>query len=230
MLLQQALHLAHHHLLDLGRELHRLEFILDPQLQPRILLVEVGFAPRTGLGAQRFFRLFQLLAQFGELPGKTQQALALGFVSLRTLLFVRLCFVVFLKDVAQVGLCGLDLLADPDDVVEHDGRFEDLFLDFLFSGLNPLGDLDFPFPGQELKLSHLFQIQADRVGGLAEVIDALFLGFFLGVGFGLRSVFSPGTSSRTLMSMPSKLSSAALRSPGKATSPGRKSFTWSKVR
>ena len=55
-----------------------------------------------------------------------------------------------------------------------------------FPGLDPLGDLDFPLPGQELKLSHLFQIQADRVGGLAEVIDALFLGLFLGLGFGLR--------------------------------------------
>ena len=32
-------------------------------------------------------------------------------------------------------------------------------------------------------MPHFFQIQADRVGGLAEVIDAFF--FLLGLGFGL---------------------------------------------
>jgi hypothetical protein len=113
-----------------------------------MLLVEVGFAPRTGLGAPRFFRLLQLLAQFGELLGKTQQAHALGFVSLRTFFFIRVGFVVVLKDVAQIGLCGLDLLAHSDDVVEHDGRIEDLFLGFLFPRFDPPGDLHFPLPRQ----------------------------------------------------------------------------------
>jgi hypothetical protein len=42
-----------------------------------------------------------------------------------------------------------------------------------------------PSQGQELKPSHLFQIQADRVGGLAEVIDPILLRLFLGRGFGV---------------------------------------------
>ncbi len=231
MLLQQAFHLAHHHLLDPGRELHRLELILDPQLQARMLLVEVGFVPRTGLGAQRFFRLLQLLAQFGQLLGKTQQTLTLGFVSLRTFLFIRLGFFVFLKDVAQIGLCGLDLLADSDDVVEQDGRIEDLFLDFLFprfeSAWRPLlpppasvaesfpSLSDTGGPGRRTRRSHRRSLPR------ALPWDQL---------RPPPRVPSPGTSSRTLMSMPSKLSSAALRSPAEATSCGRKSFTWSKVR
>jgi hypothetical protein len=37
----------------------------------------------------------------------------------------------------------------------------------------------------ELKPSHLFQIQADRVGGLAEVIDTFLRRLFLGLGFGV---------------------------------------------
>jgi hypothetical protein len=42
MLLQQVFQFAVDHLLDLGRELHRLEFIFDPQLQPRIFTTTKG--------------------------------------------------------------------------------------------------------------------------------------------------------------------------------------------
>ena len=70
-------------------------------------------------------------------------------------------------------------------IVEHDGRLENLFLDLFFPRFDPLGDLHFLLPGQKLEVPHFFQIKADRVGGLAEVSDGLFFGFFLGFRFGL---------------------------------------------
>ena len=47
-----------------------------------------------------------------QLLGETQQPLALGLVGLGALFFIRLGIFVFLEDVAQVGLTGLDPLAD----------------------------------------------------------------------------------------------------------------------
>jgi hypothetical protein len=85
-------------------------------------------------------------------------------------------------------------------------------------------------PRQKLKVGHLLEVEAGRVGRLARRIGGSFgsfLGFLFGLGLevGDRAP-SVATSSRTLISRSSKLSSAARRSVGEATSCSIESARW----
>ena len=93
-----------------------------------------------------------------------------------------------LEDVAQVGLAGLDSVAQVDKKVQRDRRLEDLFFDLVFAGLDPLGDLDLLLTREQLEVAHLLEVEPYRVRRIACRVGSLFFGLF----FGLRVDFALG--------------------------------------
>ena len=107
------------------------------------MALQLGLTPRPGLHAQFLFQLFELGAQLLQLARGVVQLLDQLFVGFGAALLVGVGgLIALLEDVAQVGLAGLDPLAQVDEKVQRDRRLEDLFLDLLFAGLDPLGDFD----------------------------------------------------------------------------------------
>ena len=152
------------------------------------------------------------------------------FVGFGSALLVRVGrLIALLEDVAQVSLARLDPFAQVNEKIQRDRRLEDLFFDLLFAGLDPLGYFDLLLALEELKVDHLLEVEPYRVGRIARV-GGLFVGFLLGLGLDFALGALGGDFPRTLISMSSKLSSAARRSVDEATSWGRKSLTCSKVR
>ena len=99
-------------------------------------------------------------------------------------------FFAFLEDVAQVGLAGLDSVAEVDKKIQRDRRLEDLFFDLLFAGLDPLRDLDLLLAREQLKIAHLLEVEPYRVGRIARGVGSLFFGLFFGlrVNLALRAL------------------------------------------
>jgi hypothetical protein len=112
-----------------------------------------------------------------------------------TLLIVVGRLFVLLEDVAQIGLPRLDPSAHLDHQIERHRRTQNLLLDFVLAGFDALGDFDFLLPRKELEVTHLLEIEADRVRRLADRISGrrgrvALVGLFLDLGleFALRSV------------------------------------------
>ena len=188
-LLELMAHFGDDGLAHVPRQSHRGEGGLDPLAQPRVVALELGLAPRSGPLAQFLFQLFELGAQVLQLFGRVVQLLEQLLVGFGTTLLVGIGgLFAFLEDVAQVGLAGLDPVAEVDKKIQRDRRLQDLFFDLLFAGLDSLGDLDLLLAREQLKVAHLLEVESYRVGRIARRVGRLFVGFF----FGLRVDFALG--------------------------------------
>ena len=181
-LLELMAHLGDDGLAHVPRQPHRGEGGLDPLAHPHVVALELGLAPRPGPLAQFLFQLFELGAQVLQLVRGVVQLLEQLLVGFGPALLVGIGgLFAFLEDVAQVGLAGLDPVAQVDKKIQRDRRFEDLFFDLLFAGLDPLGDFDLLLAREQLEVAHLLEVEPYRVGRIARRVGRLFFGFFLGL-------------------------------------------------
>ena len=180
--------------MDVARKIEVSQLFLDIVFQFVELLVELGTVRTLGLVLDFSLGILDLGAQRFELLDRSEQLLELFFVGLGTALLFRIArgLLVFLEysAFAEIGFAGLDAIAYLDQKIERYRRAQNLVLDFEFTGLDALGNLDLLLTREQLEVAHLLEIQAYRVGGLAQRIgdrgslSGLF-GLFLDVGITL---------------------------------------------
>ena len=115
VLLELMAHLGDDGFAHVARQPHRGEGGFDPLAHPHVIAFELGLAPRPRPLAQLLFQFFELAAQILELLRGVVQLLNQLLVGLGPALFVGVGrFLAFLEDIAQIGLAGLDSVAQVD--------------------------------------------------------------------------------------------------------------------
>src|SRR5208282_3927947 len=182
---EQFAHPRDHRLHQAAREPHRAQLLLDALRQPHVRLLKLGLAPRPGPVVELLPDRLELRAQVLELAGCRDEAPKLALVGFGTTLLAGLRLLGVLEQVAQIGIACFDVFAALDHEIERDGRAQNFLFDLVLASLDPLGYIDFLLLRQKLEVAHLLEVEAGRVGRLAQRIGgspSSFLGFLFGLG------------------------------------------------